>query len=91
MLVRLLPLIAFYAHNVLAQESRASLGADGFIRFGCSQLVVERTDPLVTPGQIPSPHMQYVVCWGFLDYKIFFYCFVASSRSREDWFQVPAI
>lgn len=31
------------------------------IRFQCSQLVVERLDPLVTPGQIPSPHVHQIV------------------------------
>jgi hypothetical protein len=37
------------------------------IRFQCSQLVVERLDPLVTPGQVPSPHVHQIVggnsCW----------------------------
>jgi hypothetical protein len=61
MLIRLLPIAVLCVHVVLAQASTPSLGADGFIRFGCSQLVVERTDPLVTPGTNPSPHMQYVV------------------------------
>ncbi|KAH8594064.1 hypothetical protein B0O99DRAFT_652947 [Bisporella sp. PMI_857] len=27
------------------------------LRFACSQLVTERLDPLVSPGQNPSPHM----------------------------------
>lgn len=45
-------------HHVSAQ--RSTLGSADFIRFGCSQLVVERTDPLVSPGLNPSPHMQYV-------------------------------
>lgn len=31
------------------------------LRFGCSQLVIDRIDPLVTPGQLPSPHMHQVV------------------------------
>lgn len=31
------------------------------MRFGCSQLVVDRLDPLVNPGQIPSPHMHQIV------------------------------
>ncbi|KAF1978751.1 hypothetical protein BU23DRAFT_586647 [Bimuria novae-zelandiae CBS 107.79] len=31
------------------------------IRFQCSQLVVERLDPLVTPGQVPSPHVHQIV------------------------------
>ncbi|KAF9522951.1 hypothetical protein CPB83DRAFT_899195 [Crepidotus variabilis] len=32
----------------------------GFLRFGCSQLVTERFDPLVTPGVV-SPHVHQVV------------------------------
>ncbi|KAK0621703.1 hypothetical protein B0T17DRAFT_591537 [Bombardia bombarda] len=31
------------------------------IRFGCSQLVVARMDPLVNPGQIQSPHVHQIV------------------------------
>ncbi|KAH8893952.1 hypothetical protein GQ53DRAFT_840230 [Thozetella sp. PMI_491] len=31
------------------------------LRFGCSQVVVERLDPLVNPGVTPSPHIHQVV------------------------------
>ncbi|KAI1860734.1 hypothetical protein JX265_008346 [Neoarthrinium moseri] len=31
------------------------------IRMGCSQLVVQRLDPLVTPGQVPSPHVHQII------------------------------
>ncbi|KAK4195144.1 hypothetical protein QBC40DRAFT_317373, partial [Triangularia verruculosa] len=31
------------------------------LRFACSQLVIERTDPLVTPGLNPSPHTHQIV------------------------------
>lgn len=31
------------------------------LRFSCSQLVVERLDPLVTPGLNPSPHLHQIV------------------------------
>jgi hypothetical protein len=31
------------------------------LRFQCSQLVVDRLDPLVNPGIIPSPHLHQVV------------------------------
>lgn len=31
------------------------------LRFECSQLVVDRIDPLVTPGSIPSPHLHQIV------------------------------
>lgn len=33
----------------------------GLIRMGCSQLNVQRIDPLVTPGQAPSPHMHQLI------------------------------
>ncbi|KAF3020177.1 hypothetical protein E8E14_010208 [Neopestalotiopsis sp. 37M] len=36
-------------------------GDGNFLRFGCSQLVVERIDPLVAPGLNPSPHTHQVV------------------------------
>ncbi|KAF2692152.1 hypothetical protein K458DRAFT_284768 [Lentithecium fluviatile CBS 122367] len=35
--------------------------ATALIRFQCSQLVVERLDPLVTPGEVPSPHVHQIV------------------------------
>jgi hypothetical protein len=35
--------------------------AQGMIRFGCSQLVIERLDPLVNPGVVMSPHVHQVV------------------------------
>ncbi|VBB86879.1 Putative protein of unknown function [Podospora comata] len=31
------------------------------LRFSCSQLVVDRLDPLVNPGQVPSPHLHQIV------------------------------
>ena len=31
------------------------------LRFACSQLVIERTDPLVNPGMNPSPHTHQIV------------------------------
>ncbi|KAK4442295.1 hypothetical protein QBC34DRAFT_455177 [Podospora aff. communis PSN243] len=41
------------AHHVWAQGES--------LRFGCSQLVVERSDPLVSPGVVPSPHTHQIV------------------------------
>ncbi|KAM7216984.1 protein of unknown function (DUF1996) domain containing protein [Rhypophila decipiens] len=35
--------------------------ASAIVRFHCSQLVVERLDPLVSPGMIPSPHVHQIV------------------------------
>ncbi|KAI0829178.1 hypothetical protein F5Y06DRAFT_308312 [Hypoxylon sp. FL0890] len=31
------------------------------MRFSCSQLVVDRLDPLVNPGMVPSPHLHQIV------------------------------
>lgn len=31
------------------------------LRFGCSQITIERLDPLVNPGMVPTPHMHQVV------------------------------
>ncbi|KAI0856827.1 hypothetical protein F4860DRAFT_506475 [Xylaria cubensis] len=31
------------------------------LRFGCSQVVIDRLDPLVNPGAIPSPHVHQIV------------------------------
>lgn len=32
-------------------------GQSTMLRFGCSQVVIDRIDPLVNPGIAPSPHM----------------------------------
>ena len=55
----LVALVALLAQDASAQTGSAR-GSD-FLRFGCSQLVVERTDPLVNPGMMPTPHMHQVV------------------------------
>ena len=40
----------------------ARLGAaQELMRFGCSQLTIDRIDPLVNPGAMPSPHMHQIV------------------------------
>lgn len=31
------------------------------MRFGCSQLTIDRIDPLVNPGSLPSAHMHQVI------------------------------
>ncbi|CAI6308259.1 unnamed protein product [Periconia digitata] len=53
--------LAAVAALLLRVRAQSSLGSEDFIRFGCSQLVVERTDPLVNPGYSPSPHMHQIV------------------------------
>jgi hypothetical protein len=34
---------------------------DALIRFQCSQLVLDRLDPLVHPGVAPTPHLHQIV------------------------------
>ncbi|KAK8023507.1 hypothetical protein PG993_011573 [Apiospora rasikravindrae] len=45
--------VAALTHNAAAQFN--------MLRFACSQLVVERTDPLVNPGMLYSPHLHQIV------------------------------
>ncbi|KAK0730233.1 hypothetical protein B0H67DRAFT_638760 [Lasiosphaeris hirsuta] len=52
-------LVALLAQDASAQTGNAR-GSD-FLRFGCSQLVVERTDPIVNPGLRFSPHLHQIV------------------------------
>ncbi|KAH8166225.1 hypothetical protein CIB48_g1986 [Xylaria polymorpha] len=40
---------------------RGSGQAMPMMRFQCSQLVVDRLDPLVNPGVVPSPHLHQIV------------------------------
>ena len=44
----------------LALASAAAAQQARMMRFGCSQLTVERLDPLVSPGMEQSPHMHQV-------------------------------
>lgn len=45
---------------VLLSTALATL-SNALIRFQCSQLVVERLDPLVNPGMAPSVHVHQIV------------------------------
>jgi len=38
-----------------------SASAQNMLRFGCSQLTVERADPLVSPGLAPAPHTHQII------------------------------
>jgi hypothetical protein len=35
--------------------------AHAYLRFGCAQLSVQRLDPIVEPGQIPSAHLHQII------------------------------
>ncbi|KFA51414.1 hypothetical protein S40293_03240 [Stachybotrys chartarum IBT 40293] len=37
-----------------------ALGVDAMLRFSCSQLVIDRVDPLVQPGRNPSGHVHQI-------------------------------
>lgn len=42
-------------------EAQVQRAQAAMMRFACSQLVVERLDPLVSPGMIGSPHVHQIV------------------------------
>ncbi|RYO78567.1 hypothetical protein DL766_007490 [Monosporascus sp. MC13-8B] len=47
---------------LLAAGAAIAPGVDAAtLRFSCSQLVVERLDPIVNPGANPSPHLHQIV------------------------------
>ncbi|KAF6751881.1 hypothetical protein DFP72DRAFT_467668 [Ephemerocybe angulata] len=46
--------------KIVAAAVVSAVQANALLRFACSQLVVERFDPLVTPG-IVSPHLHQIV------------------------------
>jgi len=39
----------------------ALVDAQTMLRFGCSQISLDRVDPLVNPGAVPSPHFHQIV------------------------------
>ncbi|KAL1876174.1 hypothetical protein VTK73DRAFT_9612 [Phialemonium thermophilum] len=45
----------------LLAEHVAGQGRPAMLRFECSQLVIDRLDPLVNPGVLPSPHLHQIV------------------------------
>ncbi|KAK4210501.1 hypothetical protein QBC37DRAFT_292391 [Rhypophila decipiens] len=49
--------VAAASAALLAQNA----SAQSMLRFGCSQLVIERSDPLVNPGINPSSHTHQIV------------------------------
>ncbi|KAI3319799.1 hypothetical protein HD806DRAFT_508020 [Xylariaceae sp. AK1471] len=51
-------LTALAAAALLAQNAAAQFN---MLRFACSQLVVDRVDPLVNPGQTYTPHLHQIV------------------------------
>ncbi|KAI2473130.1 hypothetical protein F4781DRAFT_380651 [Annulohypoxylon bovei var. microspora] len=48
-------------NSVAVAATLLAPGAQALLRFSCSQLVVERLDPLVTPGVVGSPHVHQII------------------------------
>lgn len=45
-------------------EAAPQFGGPGgltMLRFGCPNVVIDRLDPLVNPGSVPSPHVHQIV------------------------------
>lgn len=51
--------LALSAHDAYAVPAKRQMSA-ALMRFECSQLVIERIDPLVQPGLTPSTHVHQV-------------------------------
>jgi hypothetical protein len=49
------------AAALCAREAAAQFAQAAMMRFQCSQLVIERLDPLVNPGLLPSTHLHQIV------------------------------
>ncbi|KEZ45374.1 hypothetical protein SAPIO_CDS2203 [Scedosporium apiospermum] len=51
------------ALTALAEAAPQFGGGGGLtmLRFGCTQVVIDRLDPLVNPGQLPSTHVHQIV------------------------------
>ncbi|TAQ88826.1 hypothetical protein B7494_g2843 [Chlorociboria aeruginascens] len=47
--------------TILALTALVEAQSMTMLRFGCSQVVIDRLDPLVNPGLIPSPHVHQIV------------------------------
>lgn len=46
---------------LLAEHASSQMVIPPMLRFTCSQLVIDRLDPLVNPGVVPSPHLHQIV------------------------------
>ena len=47
--------------NLVAAALGLFAPASALLRFGCSQLTVQRLDPLVQPGINPSSHLHQII------------------------------
>jgi hypothetical protein len=55
------PLMLWHSLLLAAVAEGQFLAGLNHLRFGCSQITIERLDPLVDPGVVPTPHMHQVV------------------------------
>jgi hypothetical protein len=53
--------LGLFARDVAAQVPSGCCATAAMLRFSCSQLVIERLDPLVSPGIVGSPHNHQIV------------------------------
>jgi len=61
-LAAVLALTAHEGYAAPAEDLRArQFASAAMMRFSCSQLVIDRIDPLVQPGSLPSAHLHQVV------------------------------
>lgn len=51
----------YWNHFAIGAALARSASAQNMLRFGCSQLTIERADPLVSPGMSPSPHTHQII------------------------------
>lgn len=49
------------AAALCVRQASAQFAQAAMMRFQCSQLVIERLDPLVNPGTVGSPHLHQIV------------------------------
>lgn len=50
-----------FALALMVEHVSSQMVIPPMLRFTCSQLVVDRLDPLVNPGVVPSPHLHQIV------------------------------
>lgn len=54
-------ILALAATLAEALPQGGGAGGTTMLRFGCAQIVIDRLDPLVNPGQNPSGHVHQIV------------------------------
>jgi hypothetical protein len=54
-------LFSLLASVALVHALPSASSGGSLVRFPCSQIVIDRIDPLVNPGVIPSPHVHQII------------------------------